>query len=106
MLKNNILLLIFVLLPTLLLAESEIHEIYIGEREPIISPIPQYDPEINSYPNPFNDDKKILTIDKSNYIKLNDCFKFGYDLLDKELNPLIRFNTFDECIKCVDRLSK
>ena len=43
---------------------------------------------------------------KSNYIKLNDCFKFGYDLLDKELNPLIRLNTFDECIKCVDRLSK
>ena len=43
---------------------------------------------------------------KSNYIKLDDCFKFGYDLLDKELNPLIRFNTFDECIKCVDRLSK
>ena len=43
---------------------------------------------------------------KSNYIKLDDCFKFCYDLLDKELNPLIRFNTFDECIKCVDRLSK
>ena len=43
---------------------------------------------------------------KSNYIKLNDCFKFGYDLLDNELNTLIRFNTFDQAISCVDRLSK
>ena len=43
---------------------------------------------------------------KSNYIKLNDCFKFGYDLLDKELNPLIRFNNFDDAVSCVDRLSK
>ena len=43
---------------------------------------------------------------KSNYIKLNDCFKFGYDLLDKDLNPLIRFNTFDDAVNCVDRLSK
>ena len=43
---------------------------------------------------------------KSNYIKLNDYYKIGYDLLDSELNPLIRFNTFDECIKCVDKLSK
>ena len=43
---------------------------------------------------------------KSNYIKLNDCFKFGYDLLDSELNPLIRFNTFDQAVSCVDRLSK
>ena len=64
---KNILLFIFILLPSFLLADSEINDIYIGEREPIISPISQYDPEINSYPNPFNDDKIILTIDKNNY---------------------------------------
>ena len=50
MTKKNILLFICVLLPSFLLADSEIHDIYIGEREPIISPIPQYDPEKNSYP--------------------------------------------------------
>ena len=46
---------------------------------------------------------------ESNYIKVpysNNYFKFGYDLLDSELNPLIRFNTFDEAIKCIDRLRK
>ena len=73
---KNILLFIFLLLPSFLLADSEINDIYIGEREPIISPIPQYDPEINSYPNPFNDDQIILTIDKNNYIKF--CRKHSY----------------------------
>ena len=54
MTKKNILLFIFILLPSFLLANSEINDIYIGDREPINSPIPQYDPKSNSYPNPFN----------------------------------------------------
>ena len=65
---KNILLFIFLLLPSFLSANSEINDIYIGDREPITSPIPEYDPESNSYPNPFNDDQIILTIDKDNYI--------------------------------------
>ena len=43
---------------------------------------------------------------ESSYKKLNDCFSFGYDVYDKDLNPIIRFKTFDYAIKCVDRLSK
>ena len=56
--------------------------------------------------NYFSENLKNVILNNSNYIKLNDCFKFGYDLLDSELNPLIRFNTFDEAISCVDRLNK
>ena len=65
---KNTLLFIFLLLPSFLLANSEISDIYIGDREPITTPIPEYDPDSNSYPNPFNDDQIILTIDKDNYI--------------------------------------
>jgi|GEM_PF-5503230 hypothetical protein len=43
---------------------------------------------------------------KSNYIKLDNYFKFGYDVYDSQLNPLIRFNTFDQAVKCVERLCK
>ena len=43
---------------------------------------------------------------KSNYIKLDNHFKFGYDVYDSQLNPLIRFNTFGQAVKCVERLCK
>ena len=43
------------------------------------------------------------------YIKAsysNTYFKFGYDVYDKDLNPIIRFNTFDKAVQCVDKLMK
>ena len=46
---------------------------------------------------------------ESSYIKApysSNYFKFGYDVYDKDLNPIIRFKTFDNAIKCIDRLSK
>ena len=46
---------------------------------------------------------------ESSYVKVpysNNYFNFGYDIYDSELNPLIRFSTFDQAIKCVDKLSK
>ena len=65
---KNILLFILLFLPSFLSANSEINDIYIADREPITSPIPEYNPDSNSYPTPFNDDQIILTIDKDNYI--------------------------------------
>ena len=69
MFKKNILLSILIFFPSFLSAEIEVNNIIIGEREPITSPIAQYDSEINSYPDPFPDDQIILTIDKDNYAK-------------------------------------
>ena len=46
---------------------------------------------------------------ESSYIKApynNNYFKFGYDVYDKDLNPIIRFNTFDKAVQCVDKLMK
>ena len=78
-------------MPSFLLADSEIYDIYIGDREPITSPISQYDPEISSYPNPFNDDQIILTIDKNNYI----------DFVENILTPgqIEMFETYPETFK-------
>ena len=65
---------------------------FILEREPIISPVSQYDPEINSYPNPFNDDQIILTIDKNNYIN------FVEDILQGQIEM---FQTYPETLRCM-----
>ena len=44
---------------------------------------------------------------QSSYVKENiNTFNFGYDVYDKDLNPIIRFNTFDNAILCVDKLMK
>lgn len=43
---------------------------------------------------------------KSSYVVLNNYFQFGYDVYDSQLNPLVRFSTFDQAVKCVDKLCK
>ena len=44
---------------------------------------------------------------ESSYKKENiNTFNFGYDVYDKDLNPIIRFSTFDSAVKCVDKLMK
>ena len=72
MTKKNILLFILIFFPSFLLADIEAYNIIIGEREPISTPIAQFDSEINSYPDPFSDDQILLTIDKDNYAKFSD----------------------------------
>ena len=44
---------------------------------------------------------------QSSYVKENiNTYNFGYDVYDKDLNPIIRFSTFDNAVKCVDKLMK
>ena len=44
---------------------------------------------------------------ESSYVKENiNTYNFGYDVYDKDLNPLIRFSTFDKAVQCVDKLMK
>ena len=44
---------------------------------------------------------------QSSYVKENiNTYNFGYDVYDKDLNPLIRFSTFDKAVQCVDKLMK
>ena len=49
------------------LADFDFNSIKIGDREPINKPINKYDPSQNSYPDPFNDDEVLFTINKENY---------------------------------------
>ncbi len=44
----------------------------IGERAPITSPISEFDPELNSYPDPFSSDQIILTINAENYSEFKE----------------------------------
>ena len=53
-------------------ADFNIESIIIGDRQPILQPINEYDPNINSYPDPFNADEILFTIDKNNYLDYAD----------------------------------
>ena len=53
-------------------ADFEFSSINIGERQPINKPINEYDPNLNSYPDPFKQDNILFTIDKDNYLKFAD----------------------------------
>lgn len=44
----------------------------IGEREPITSPVAGFNPEFDSYPDPFSSDQILFTIDNENYIEYKD----------------------------------
>jgi len=48
-------------------AENFIENYEIKDRQPINEPIKGYNPEINSYPDPYPDDKILLVIDKDNF---------------------------------------
>ncbi|MDC3155117.1 DUF1329 domain-containing protein [Pelagibacteraceae bacterium] len=62
-----------------------------GERQPINSPIDKYDPNINSYPDPFSSDKIIFTINQNNYTE------YAVDLLTP--GQLEMFKTYPETFK-------
>ena len=67
MIKRNILTFFFLIQPIFLFAETKFYNIEIGDRQPIKTPISQFDENSNSYPDPFIEDQIIFTIDKSNY---------------------------------------
>ena len=72
-------------------AEYDLNSIKIGDREPIIAPIDDYNSELNSYPDPFYQDKKLFTIDKSNY----------HQYVDEILTPgqIEMFDTYPDTFK-------
>jgi len=67
MIKRIILLIFFTLNVSISNAEFDFSSLEIPERQPINSPITNYDPNINSYPDPFSEDEIIFTIDQNNY---------------------------------------
>ena len=72
-------------------AETDFSNIIIEDRKPINSPITGYNPDINSYPDPFHNDEILFTIDKNNYI----------EYADKILTPgqIEMFETYTETFK-------
>ena len=66
--KINILL-ILLLFPFHVTADLTFSIDEIGERVPITVPIPEFNPDLGSYPDPFAFDPIILTINKENYPK-------------------------------------
>ncbi len=61
--------LIFFCLTYPVYADFDINMLKIGERQPINYPTESYDPNINSYPDPFYEDEILFTIDKENYLQ-------------------------------------
>ena len=69
--KINILLIV-VLTPFYVIADPIFSSETIGEKEPITSPLSEFDPELNSYPDPFPSDQIIFTINADNYITFKE----------------------------------
>ena len=69
--KINILIII-VLAPFYSIADPIFSIETIGERVPITSPLSEYNPKSDSYPDPFSSDQIILTIDSENYIAFKE----------------------------------
>ncbi len=72
MIKKIKILLIILLIPLCGHADSTLILENIGERAPITSPLIEYDPESDSYPDPFSSDQVLLTINVKNYTKYKD----------------------------------
>ena len=76
--KNIILLFVLVLSPNLLNANELLETLKIENRQPITQPIPEYNSNTNSYPDPFSDDKILFTITKDNYLEFaNELLSYG-----------------------------
>ena len=69
--KINILIIV-VLAPFYVIADPIFSIETIGERVPITSPLSEYNPKSDSYPDPFSSDQIILTIDLENYIAFKE----------------------------------
>ena len=69
--KINILIIV-VLTPFYVIADPIFSSETIGERAPITSPISEFDPELDSYPDPFPSDQIIFTINADNYITFKE----------------------------------
>ena len=91
MIKKIILLLFFTLNGSISNADFDLLSLDIPERQPINSPINNYDPDMNSYPDPFSKDEIIFTIDQNNYIN------YANDLLTP--GQLEMFKTYPETFK-------
>ena len=91
MFKKNSVILIFFLIFTISNSKSEIINLQIGDKEPILAPIESYTGTDNSYPNPYSDDQIILIIDNENYL----------DYSEKLLTPgqIKMFETYPDTFK-------
>ena len=69
--KINILIIV-VLTPFYVIADPIFSSETIGEREPITSPLSEFDPELDSYPDPFSSDQIIFTINNENYLEYKE----------------------------------
>ena len=70
--KKKYLVLFFLILNYPAYADFDIKSFEIGERQPLLTPTDEYDPNLNSYPDPFSDDEILFTIDKDNYLAYAD----------------------------------
>ena len=69
--KINILIIV-VLAPFYVIADPIFSIETIGERAPITEPLSEFNPELDSYPDPFPSDQIILTIDSENYFSFKE----------------------------------
>ena len=96
-----IILFTFVFLTNLINAENYIENYEIKDRQPINEPIESYNPELNSYPNPFPDDKVILVIDKDNFKQFSETILTPGQVEMFKLYPsTFKMNVYDSRRSC------
>ena len=72
----------------------------IGDLKPIKEPIKGYADEINFYPNPYKEDKVLLTIDSNNYYEYKDFLTAGQIKMFESYPLTFKMNIFPSQRSC------
>ena len=101
MVNKYFLFIVLLFLSNPLFAEITDLHLQIGNKEPITSPIDSYDPNINSYPDPFKDDPILFVINKDNYLDYaNDILTLGQIEMFENYPDSFKMNVYQSRRSC------
>ena len=101
MFKKIVLLVATVFLSNSIYAENYIENYEIKDRQPINEPIESYNPQINSYPDPYPHDKILYVIDKNNFMQFSETILTPGQLEMFKLYPeTFKMNVYESRRSC------
>ena len=101
MVNKYFLFIVLLFLSNPLFAEITGLHLQIGNKEPITSPIDSYDPNVNSYPDPFKDDQILFVINKDNYLDYaNDILTLGQIEMFENYPDSFKMNVYQSRRSC------
>ena len=99
--KNIITLLLLIIIPFSVKANSLLESLSIGDKEPITKPIASFDISSNSYPDPFSEDEVIFSITNENYLDFSDnLLTKGQTEMFKKYPETFKINVYNSRRSC------